>query len=68
MFYKLTVYSHSISGFARGVAVSLHHFGPDWNMLTTAEWIATEWCTDIYGPQSMNPMILGITGLIVVPP
>lgn len=38
-----------------GWLVSLPHFGPDGKISTAFEWISTNLCTDIHGPNRMNP-------------
>ncbi len=37
------------------VGPSVHYFCPDWNVSATVWEIAMKFCTDIHGPQKMNP-------------
>ncbi len=39
----------------QSVSRLVHHFGPDWNILTALLWIAMKFYTDVHVPQRMNP-------------
>lgn len=41
------------------VCWSVHHFGPDQNISTTTKLDWLQFCTDIPGPQRMNPSYFG---------
>lgn len=37
------------------ISESVHNFVPEWNISTSIEWIAKQFCTDVNVPQGMNP-------------
>ncbi len=48
---------------------SVHHFGTNWNIWTVIGRIAMKFCTDIHGPQRINPSDFGdLLAFSFVPP
>ena len=39
------------------LAVSLHHFGPDWNISNTIGWIVMKFCADVHRLHTINPNV-----------